>query len=243
MARALARGIGEPVLATDGGSSRAETLASELGGRAVQTNAELAREVDLVVLCHKPAQLQQVAAEINGVAKCAVSVLAKTPYVQLQAAYPRTHIFRVMPNLASEVRRGITVFASPPTGGDLGWRRVVLDFFGRVGRVVELPESLIDIAGGITGAGPAYVALFAEAWVDAAVRRGMPAPQAAAMVSETLLGSSELLRHRRNDTLSLRREVASPGGTTTRGIAKLEAGGLREALSEAMDATLDWEQR
>jgi pyrroline-5-carboxylate reductase len=127
-------------------------------------------------------------------------------------------------------------------GGDLGWRRAVLDFFGRVGRVVELPEGLVDLAGGITGVGPAYLAVIAEAWVDAAIRRGMPPPQAAAMVTETLGGSAELLRHRRNDSLALRREVASPGGTTAAGLAELEANGVRTAFSRAFDAVLDSEK-
>lgn len=243
MARAIARGLGEPVLATDGGSGRAEALAAETGGRAMASNVQLAREVDVVVLCHKPAQLHQVAAEIDGTAACVISTLARTSYQQLQQAYTRSHVFRVMPNLPIEVGRGVTVFASPPAGADLEWRKYVVDLFGRVGRVVELPETQIDAAGAINGVGPAYVALVAEAWVDAAVRRGMPAPQAAALVSETLLGSAELLRQRRNDTLALRREVASPGGTTARGVAALEAGGVRSALSDAMDAVLDWERR
>ena len=74
MARAMARGWGDPVLCSDSGSGRAKALASELGGRAA-SNVEVAREADLVILCHKPAQLQDVAAEIGGDAKAVASVL------------------------------------------------------------------------------------------------------------------------------------------------------------------------
>ncbi len=92
------------------------------------------------------------------------------------------------------------------------------------------------VAGGISGVGPAYVALVAEAWVDAAVRRGMPAPLASQLVTETLAGSAVLLRER--DTLAIRRGVASPGGTTARGLAALEREGLRRAFAAATDAVM-----
>ena len=79
MASALARGWGEPVLCTDSGSGRAAALARELGGEALASNRELAERADVVVLAHKPAQLDAVAAEIAGVAKAVVSILARTP--------------------------------------------------------------------------------------------------------------------------------------------------------------------
>jgi pyrroline-5-carboxylate reductase len=83
------------------------------------------------------------------------------------------------------------------------------------------------------------VALVAEAQVDAGVRRGIPAALGAELVVQTLAGTAELLRRRDNDTMALRREVASPGGRTARGLAALEQGGLRAAFSDAMDAVLE----
>ena len=75
-----------------------------------------------------------------------------------------------------------------------------------------LPDALVDVAMGLMSCAPAYVALVAEAQIDAGVRRGIPAAQGAELVVQTLAGTAELLRRRDNDTLAVRREVASPGG-------------------------------
>jgi len=98
-----------------------------------------------------------------------------------------------------------------------------------------VPEPLMRIAGATGGVGPAYWALLVEAQVDAAIRRGMPPQLASQIVTETMAGSAELLRARAYDTLALRRAVTSPGGTTARGLAALERGGVRAALAQAMD--------
>jgi pyrroline-5-carboxylate reductase len=95
------------------------------------------------------------------------------------------------------------------------------------------------VAGATSGVGPAYWALLVEAQVDAAVRRGMPAALASVLVTETMAGAAELLRARDHDTLALRRAVASPGGTTARGLAALERGGIRTAFSDAIDDVVD----
>src|SRR5690242_15224393 len=104
MARALARGWADPVLCSDDGSGRARELAAELGGQAVDSNAAVAEQADLVVLCHKPAQLKLVAAEIADRAKAVASILGATPIDALQEAYPGTPVFRLMPNTPVEVR-------------------------------------------------------------------------------------------------------------------------------------------
>jgi Pyrroline-5-carboxylate reductase len=102
--------------------------------------------------------------------------------------------------------------------------------------VVVLPESLMGTATATTGVAPAYVALVAEAMVDAAVKHGLKADLAAELVIEVLAGSAELLRDRKGDTLGMRREVTSPGGSTARGLAALEHAGIRTAFLDAMEA-------
>jgi pyrroline-5-carboxylate reductase len=234
MARALARGWGDPVLCSDSGSGRAAALAQELGGEAA-TSAEVARGADVVILAHKPAQLVAVAAEVAPHARGVVSLLARTTLAELAEAYGDTPVVRVQPNTPVEVGRGITLLAEPlhaTLGPD------VEALFARVGTVIRLPEHLLNAAAACSGVGPAYWALFAEAWIDAAVRIGIPAPQASALVVETMAGSAELLRARGHDTLAVRREVASPGGTTARGLAALESHGIRGALGAAMDDVL-----
>jgi pyrroline-5-carboxylate reductase len=235
MARALARGWGDPVLCTDSGSGRARALAEELGGEALASNKELAERADLVILAHKPAQLAEVAWEAAGSAKAVVSVLARTPQADVRSAYPGVPVFRVEPNTAVEVGRGVLAFAEPDVQLDGDIYERVKELFARVGTVVEVPERLMGVAGGLSGVGPAYWALLVEAQVDAAVKRGMPAAMATQLILGTMTGSAELIGKREGDTLQVRREVASPGGTTARGLAALERGGIRSAFSNAMD--------
>ena len=239
MARALARGWGDPVLCSDSGSGRARALADELGGEALDSNREVARRADLIVLCHKPAQLELVATEIGAEARAVASVLGGTSIDALQQAYPERPVFRLMPNTPVEVRQGVICYApAPEVPKDV--EAQVIALFDRLGSVVTLPESRMDAATAISGVGPAYQALLAEAQVDAAVRYGLPARIAGRLVAETMAGSAALLRHRDYDTLAVRREVTSPGGSTARGLAALERAGIRAAFQDAIDALRSW---
>lgn len=238
MARALARGWGDPVLCSDAGSGRARALADELGGEAA-SNVEVAGRADLVVLCHKPAQLAEVAEEISGRVKAVASALAATPTARLQQAYPGVPVLRVMPNTPVAVRRGVSCYAPGP-GVDGALERDVVALFEQLGTVIKLPEPLIDIATAVSGVGPAYEALLVEAQVDAAIRCGLPADVAARLIVETIAGTAALLAARDHDTLAVRREVTSPGGGTARGLAALERAGVRAAFSDAIDALSSW---
>jgi pyrroline-5-carboxylate reductase len=239
MARAMARGWGEPVLCSDSGSGRAAALAAELGGEAFSSNVEVAARADLVVLCHKPAQLDMVAAELAGHTKAVASVLGATPISALSAAYPGTPVFRLMPNTPVAVRRGVVCYAAAPEV-DPALEASVISLFERLGTVVRIPEAQIGAATAVMGVGPAYQALVAEAQVDAAVRHGLSAGLAGQLVAETMAGTAALLSARGYDTLAIRREVTSPGGGTARGLEALERGGLRSAFQSAIDAVMSW---
>jgi pyrroline-5-carboxylate reductase len=230
MGSALARGWGEPVLATDSGSGRAAALVAELGGEALDSNAQVAERADLVVLAHKPAQLAAVAGDVAPHARRVLSVLGNSTLEELRRHYPDAHVTRVEPNTPVAERAGVLVLAVDDASDE---DPEVVALLERVGSVVRVPESQMPVAGAISGVGPAYVALLAEAWVDAAVRRGMPAPLATQLVRETLTGTAALLASQ--DTLSIRRGVTSPGGSTARGLAALERGGVRPAFAAAMD--------
>src|ERR687895_1395517 len=104
MASALARGIGEPVLVHDVDADKARALADELGGEAVGSNAELAERADVLVLCHKPKQLEEVAADVGGRASVVVSILAATTTERVAEAYPGASIYRFIPNMPTEVK-------------------------------------------------------------------------------------------------------------------------------------------
>ena len=225
------------MLCTDIVRERAEALAGEVGGEALESNAELASRADLVVLCHKPTQLEEVAGEMPEPPRAVASILGATPLAAVKAAYPARPVFRFLPSTPVELRQGVVCHVPDPDA-DRELEGKVLALFGRLGRLVDVEEKLIDVAMGAMSCAPAYVALLVEAQVDAAVKQGLPAPLAAEMVVDTMAGTAALLRARGLDTLAVRREVTSPGGSTARGLAALERGGVRAAFVAAMDAVL-----
>jgi pyrroline-5-carboxylate reductase len=184
-------------------------------------------------------------------ARAVASILAVTPLAALRDAFPRRPVYRFLPSLPVEVRHGAVVQAVEAGASPLwdpGERRAdargasidaaVRELFAELGMLVELDDALIDVAMGLMSCAPAYVALVAEAQVDAGVRRGIPPSQGAQLVVQTLAGTAELLRRRGYDMVSVRREVTSPGGSTARGLDALERGGIRAAFSDALDAVL-----
>ncbi len=166
MASALARGLGEPALVYDVQPQRAEALASELGGSVVASNAELAGQADLVILAHKPAQLQEVAREVDGRAKTVASIVAATRVAQLEAAYPGVPVYRFIPNIPVEVGRGVFCYAPGALAAE-GPQEQLLRLFGRCGVVIPLDEPLIEPAMALMSCGPAFLALALEAMADA----------------------------------------------------------------------------
>jgi pyrroline-5-carboxylate reductase len=238
MARGLALGWRQPVLCADIDAARAAALADEVGGEAVASNAEVAQRADLVVLCHKPAQLESVALEAGPHARAVASILAATPLADVKAAYPGRPVYRVLPSTPVEVRQGAVIIAADASSGQPILDAEVRELFAELGTLVELDDGLIDVAMGLMSNAPAYYALVAEAQVDAGVRQGIPPRQASELVVQTMAGTAELLRRRAYDTLAVRRAVTSPGGSTARGLDALERGGLRAAFSDAMNAIL-----
>lgn len=242
MASALARGWGDPLLISDIASQRAEALALEIGGEAIASNAELAERADAVVLCHKPSQLEEVAAQTAGNASVVISILGATPLAQLERAYPAVPIYRFMPNMPAEVHQGVFCYAPGSLAKD-GPEAEVIGLFERLGTVIELDEPLIEPATALAGCGPAFFALAVEALVDAGVRHGLQPAEAARMAVETMAGTAAVLRAHDLDTVELRRRVTSPGGSTERGLAALERGGLRAAFHEAVAAVVGTARR
>src|SRR3954469_3051645 len=196
MARALARGWGEPVLATDSGSGRARRLVDEVGGEALRSNADLAQRADAIVLCHKPSQLEEVAATTAEHAHHVISVLSGVTLERLRAAYPNATVVRTMPNTPVEVREGVTVIAEGDGAED------VRPLFERVGHVFIVSEKVMGAATATTGVTPAYVALLLEAHIDAAIKHGLPGQLATDLAVETFAGSVALVRARGGDTLA-----------------------------------------
>ena len=239
MASALARGIGEPVLVADIDAERARRLADEVGGEAVGTNAELAERADAVMLCHKPKQLEEVAGEVAGHTDTVVSILAATPTARLSAAYPGAAIYRFIPNMPVEVGRGVLCYVRGP-GAAGGPEGEILELMGRAGELITLDdEPLIEPAMALMSCGPAFMALWAESFATAGAAHGLEPDAAMRMVVETMAGSAAWLSEHGYDAADLRARVATPGGTTERGLIALEEGGLGELVRGTVDQVVE----
>jgi pyrroline-5-carboxylate reductase len=239
MASALARGLGLPVIVSDVARHKAAALAHETGGEAVASNAEVAERSDVLVLCHKPAQLDEVAEQVGGRATVVVSILAATTTGEVEERYPGVPVYRFIPNIPAEVGRGVLCYAAGSLASE-GPEQEVLELFGRAGLVIPLDdEALLEPAMALMSCGPAFMALMAESFVDAGVHHGLSRDDAAHMIAETMAGTAEYLKANDLDTKALRMRVATPGGVTERGLMKLEEGAVRAACRLAVDTVVE----
>lgn len=164
-----------------------------------------------------------------------LSIAAGVTVGAIEAVTGQVPVVRAMPNTPALVGAGAAAIAPGTSAGeaDLVWAESIL---GAVGIVVRVPEQLLDAVTGLSGSGPAYVFLVAEALVEAGVLVGLPRATSAVLVAQTLLGASRLLVEGEDGPEALRAAVTSPGGTTAAGLRVLEAQGVRSALIEAVAA-------
>lgn len=210
-----------------------------LAERGLKLNPPRKGKASVVVLGVKP----QIAAEVVGVAARAaeptsliISIMAGRTLAFLEKACPAgTPIVRAMPNLPASIGRGITV-AVGNKGVDKRKRTLAAELLGATGAVEWVEkEALLDPVTAVSGSGPAYVFLLAEALTAAAVSAGLPPELAARLARETIAGSGELLRHSSLDAATLRKNVTSPGGTTAAALDVLMGpGGLETLLLTAV---------
>jgi pyrroline-5-carboxylate reductase len=175
----------------------------------------------------------------RGAAAPVLSIAAGVTIARLEAALARgTPVVRAMPNTPALVGTGASAIAAGSAAGphDVDWARGVL---GAVGVVEVVPESLLDAVTGLSGSGPAYVFLVAEALVEAGVLAGLPRPTAARLANQTLLGAARMLCDLPDGPEALRAAVTSPGGTTAAGLRELERAGLRAAFLDAVMAATE----
>lgn len=238
IATAFALGWGQPVLCTDIDEPRAKALAEASGGEAVEGNAALAQRSDLVVLCHKPAQLEEVAAEAAAQADVVLSPLAGVPLMDLRAAYPGSLVFRVMPNTAMRLGHGVTILADDDAGDPAAFE-TIQGLLGELGTVFVLPESDFPAATAVMSSGVAFLAMVAEAKIGAAVEAGMDPVVAASLVGATFGSAMALLTEEGADAAMVREAVTSPGGVTEKGLAELEKAKVREAFAHAVRAVVE----
>lgn len=237
MARGWAKASRRPegMLFTDAGSGRAAHLAAEVGGEAVADNRELAERADLVILGFKPKDLDAAAAELQGSA-AVCSLLNGTTSTVVANRFPEAEVLRLMPNLAVEHGRGVmglVVRGESPIADEL------LELLGGLGRVFRLGDDGIDVVTALASCAPAYLDLFTDALTDAgaaAGAAGIDSEVAREMVIEMMAGTVDLIRERQPG--ELRRQVASPGGSTEAGLASLDRDDFTGVLTRAVEASL-----
>jgi len=216
---------------------RREALGRARPGLRVGADAVAA---DGGVLAVKPADVPAAAAAAGraGVGRV-LSIAAGVTTAAVEAQLPSgTPVVRAMPNAPALVGAGASAIAAGSTAGgdDLAWAESIL---GSVGTVERVPEAQLDAVTGLSGSGPAYVFLVAEALIDAGVRAGLPQPTSRALAVQTLLGASRLLVETGESPEALRDQVTSPGGTTAAGLRVLESAGLRAAVLDAVLAATE----
>ncbi|MFI5122665.1 MAG: pyrroline-5-carboxylate reductase family protein [Vicinamibacteria bacterium] len=242
IASALARGWAtaehapSAMLFADSGSGRAAALAEETGGEAVDSLAELAERSDAVLLAVKPAALESAAEQLGGAGDAIASVLAATPVARLRELFPGVPVVRAMPTITTEVQRGVICHAPlEESDGETGAR--LLNLFGELSHLVEVPDSLMDAATAVMGCSPAYLAVIVQNIAEAGVAEGLDPEQAYELVVESYAGTIELLR--RYDPITVRASVASRGGATEAGLKALADAGTGDAFQAAVRASLD----
>lgn len=229
---------GEQVTVVDVDGARVEELVDR-HGVAGSTDNEAALAADVVLLAIKPQVLPDVLGGDGGAVRdeaLVVSIAAGVSTARLDELLPGTPaIVRVMPNTPALVRQAASVVAAGPRATP-DHLRLVHDLFAPLGTVRSLPESSIDAVTALSGSGPAYVFLLAEALIDAGVLLGLPRELATELSVQTLMGSARMLRDSGRHPVELREMVSSPGGTTVAAVRELERAGLRTALFEAVEA-------
>jgi pyrroline-5-carboxylate reductase len=220
-------------------SEASATGLAQTHGLAVATDAAAAWNAPVVLLAVKPQQLEAVApAAAAGSGGLLISVLAGVTLARLQRLFPGWQCVRAVPNTPALVRAGLTGLAFgvdvPPDQ-----RRWVQQLFAQVGEVHELPEAQLDAFLALTSSGPAFVAVVSEAMADGAVAAGLPRALAQRLAHRTLAGTAALLHEQDLHPGQLKDMVSSPGGTTIAGLRRLEAGGVRSALLEAVLAAAE----
>ena len=221
-------------------AARRDELAERLG-IATGELSSVAAQADVLVVAVKPPDVTGVLREATGSGRAplVISLAAGIPTAALEAALPTgTPVVRVMPNTPMLVGRAMCVLSAGSAAGEteLATAETLL---GAVGRTVRVPEAQQDLATALSGSGPAYVFLLAEAMIDAGVALGLPRPTATELVTATVEGAGGLLTAPDAHPTLLREAVTSPGGTTAAALGVLEAQGLRAALAEAVAAARD----
>jgi pyrroline-5-carboxylate reductase len=245
MAEALISGVlssasykAEQIHVADPDAARLDHLKRQYGVQIGVTNREAVVSGDVVVLAVKPQVTAEVLKEIGDVLakRLVISVVAGVRLRRIiEVCGPHARVIRAMPNTPAMVGEGMTALAIGPGVGEneVAYARQI---FESVGKVVPVDERFMDAVTGLSGSGPAYVFLMIEAMTDGGVKMGLTRETASLLAAQTVLGAARMVLETGQHPARLKDEVASPGGTTIAGLHRLEQGGLRGLLIDAVEA-------
>ncbi len=245
MGEALIKGLvsanvvpAEAIHASDVRLERLRELDRQYGIQMAANNVELVRQADVVILAVKPQIMTAVLKEIAAVLtkrKLLISIAAGVSTARIRADLGKdARLIRVMPNTPALVLEGVTALAKAD-GLEPDDMDTAGEIFSAVGRVVILDEELMDAVTGLSGSGPAYVAVVVESLADGGVKMGLDRITAMTLATQTVLGAAKLLLETGLHPGALKDMVSSPGGTSIAGIAALEEGGIRTTFIHAVE--------
>lgn len=238
----------EEVLVSEPQAQRRDFLAQEYGVKVTSDNRAAVEASDVVLLAIKPQVFEVVVADLRpgdgegdgeehqpapDALAVVVSILAGVSLTKLESAFGGQPVIRAMPNTPATVGAGVTAIAPGKLVKPTHMEQATA-IFKAVGEVVEVPEYLMDAVTGLSGSGPAYVAIAIEALADGGVAAGLPRAIAAKLALSTVLGTAQLLQKTQMHPAELKDRVTSPAGTTIAGLAELERAGFRSGLIEAV---------
>ena len=232
-ARLAAKG---DIIVSDVSGERRELIVKRYGVAVTDDNAAAVEGVDAVILAIKPQEMDGVISQLSGhlVSQLVISIAAGISLETISRHLKHGAVVRAMPNTPAQVGRGMTVWtASRDLAADkYDMARMILASLGE--ELYFKDEKYLDMATAVSGSGPAYVFLFIEALIDAGVHIGLPREMAQKLVIETVAGSAEAMKKMARHPAELRNMVTAPGGTTTEALLRLESGGLRSLVINAV---------
>ena len=243
----LSAGWREPteVVASCRREERAGELRGHFGVEATLSNGEAAAGAGLVVIAVKPQDIESLLGEIGPLLspdQTVLSIAAAIRTARIEARIAEgVPVVRAMPNAPSIVHEGIAGICA---GAHADEENLALaeECLSHLGAVVRVPEAYMDAVTAVSGSGPAYFALLAEAMIEAGLLLGLSREVTTQLVVQTMLGTAKLLRDEHVHPVELREAVTSPGGTTIAAIRELEAAGVRAAFLNAMQAAMERSQ-
>ncbi len=224
---------------------RRELLSKEYGVSTLANNIKVIKGAELIILAIKPQDLSQVMEEIKDLSseQVVLSIVAGAGLDSLCKGLNHPCIIRAMPNMPAQIGEGMTVWTTS-VGVSQKQKEMAQPILSALGEEIYVAdEKYLDMATALSGSGPAYVFLFIEALIDAGVHIGLPRDIAQKLVIQTTLGSTYAVQKTGKHPAELRSMVTSPGGTTTEALLRLERGGFRSVLLEAVAAAYDKAKR